>query len=469
VHTFDAHEDEITSIYVHNTLLFTGSKGGKIVMWHAQDGTHLAEFQHESKLPIYAMCVIQKQLFSAGGSKSIVCWNMETYTPLYTLRGHEDSVTGLGFLVGKNALISSSKDGTFKIWPIENQNGTFHFDIASLQRAASFQGSYVSSRKLQHRHSSSAMSEVSIESLHSLQEQLLHTQELLGRQERNKLRLKGELSGTQSELNRVKMELLETRKKLAQTEAVVEELEAAKELLVTYSSDLQLSQEAHAISLELIFRTSDRQYHSTAMELVSFQKLITDDYSLSYRESKPKPLIVDRKWDFDEDWDSDRDVPESESWWRKTSDPYFLTDSVKEPEPLKPRMRRRQSVSEILYDGMKAKNTAPMKAHMKRRTIHATALPHAQPPAQPKIALPSQNPGWVASFDSPPFEQPSIDDIGEETLLIHTEEHVKAQDAISSLFRRKSVADIKKPQLDPSQGSNWSILPSWFNYGAKEP
>jgi hypothetical protein len=296
------------------------------------------------------------------------------------------------------------------------------------------------------------MSEVSVESFQSLQEQLQITQELLNKQERNKLRLKGELSGTQHELSKLKMELAETRKRLVQTEAAVVELEAAKELLVSYSSDLQTSQEAHAISLDLIFKTSDRQYHTTAMELVSFHKLLHDGYSLTYREKKPKAMIPDRKWDFDEDWDSDRDVPDVDCWWRN-QDPYFSTEPEINDTPI---LRKRQSVSEILQG-----STVPVKKGInKRRTIHISQLPpiHHSPDQLPPLD------NFPRIHDT--LDQPSIDDIGEETFLLQSQ---LQKDSIATLFRRKSIAEMKRAKIPNSTNQSWSVLPSWLKYGQKEP
>lgn len=116
-----------------------------------------------------------------------------------------------------------------------------------------------------------------------MHDQCLNARHIITQQEQNKTRLRGELDGARSELSQLRSELEEAKKKLAMTNNVFEELEVAKELLVTYSSDLQSTIEAHSESLNLVFRNCDQQYKNSALELQSFNKLMADEFRLHYR------------------------------------------------------------------------------------------------------------------------------------------------------------------------------------------
>jgi WD40 repeat protein len=218
--------------------------------------------------------------------------------------GHEAPITGLTYSRSLDAIASCSVDGTVKIWKDKITTSKItKSGLATLFRVPSIQ----SIKKSNRLSTVSNTSDISIASFQSLHDQLQQAQAVINKQERNKLRLKGELSGSISELSIVKQELEDTRKKLSMTEKIVVELEASKGLLTLPDSDLQFSQETQYIAVKMIFRSADRQYQNTAVELANF-------YCLLERDQKTcNAPVLSRSWEWDSDWDSPRDCTSSEA------------------------------------------------------------------------------------------------------------------------------------------------------------
>ncbi len=96
--------------------LASAGRSDQVILWHWPSGTELAAFQvHFDWVFKVAFSADGKTLLSAGG-KIIRIWDVATRQPRFTLKGHGNDVTGIGFLKGERTLVSCSEDGTARLW-----------------------------------------------------------------------------------------------------------------------------------------------------------------------------------------------------------------------------------------------------------------------------------------------------------------------------------------------------------------
>ncbi|KAJ3274371.1 THO complex subunit 6 [Terramyces sp. JEL0728] len=321
IQTFEGHEGAVLSIAINDGFLYSAGRDGVIHMWHSNDGSLLQSFAPEDFSAITSIIFIDKVLYSANESMVITQWDTKDQIAIATYKGHKGPIQSLAELDNASSqLVSCGTDSSVIVWKTENQGiaqNTFSppTSNAFYARPASISGS-----QFKRNSSQSIVSEA--ESHHSIQDQLQKAHEIINKQERNKLRLKGELSGTKSELNLLKNELAEVKRQLALKNSLSEELDAAKEMLINYNTELQSAQEAYHSSLHYMFRNCDTQLKRSAFEISTVYKIVNGEYGAMLGKSKKEQKIIpDRVWDFDSDWDSDCDVPEDKCWWRKSSKP----------------------------------------------------------------------------------------------------------------------------------------------------
>ena len=76
---------------------------------------------YEDKYPICAVAFSQAgdQVFSGGLDEEIKVWDVRQRSVLYTLIGHQDTITSLSVSPDGTSLLSNSMDNTVKIWNIQ--------------------------------------------------------------------------------------------------------------------------------------------------------------------------------------------------------------------------------------------------------------------------------------------------------------------------------------------------------------
>ncbi|KAJ3323409.1 THO complex subunit 6 [Boothiomyces sp. JEL0866] len=323
IQTFEGHEGAVLSIAINDGFLYSAGRDGVIHMWHSNDGSLLQSFAPDDFSAITSIIFIGRTLYSANESMIITQWDTQEQIAIASYKGHKGPVLSLSALEnGSSQLVSCSTDSSVKVWKTESQTTPQPFSpptcniLLTVANAFYSRPASISGSQFKRNSSQSIVSDA--ESHQSLQEQLHKAQEIINKQERNKLRLKGELSGTKSELNLLKNELAEVKRQLALKNSLSEELEAAKEMLINYNTELQTAQEAYRSSLHYMFRNCDTQLKRSAFEISTVYKLVNGEYGAMLGKSrKEQKIIPDRVWDFDSDWDSDCDIPEDKCWWRK--------------------------------------------------------------------------------------------------------------------------------------------------------
>ncbi|KAJ3168423.1 hypothetical protein HDU87_001154 [Geranomyces variabilis] len=100
-----------------------------------------------------------------------------------------------------------------------------------------------------------------------------------------------------------------------------EELQAAKDLLVSYKTELEITQQAHAYAFSYLSQSSNRTWFEIEKEIRGLHAMIDNPPTPLDRGEDLTPFLprrkVARSWVKDEDWDSDVDLDEDEPpWWR---------------------------------------------------------------------------------------------------------------------------------------------------------
>ncbi|KAJ3281316.1 hypothetical protein HK104_000091, partial [Borealophlyctis nickersoniae] len=381
VFTIEDHQDWVHSLCLGRDLLYSASRDGSIKIFDTATGQCLRTLDGHGGQAVRSVCVAGGKLYSAGDDKAVVEWDVKAGRPTRTFGGHYGAVSAL-FAGPDGKLFSGSSDCTVKIWdvwtrfpgssspvpqhkadlPPSPPHSPIPYDDDStappssigrpdstlssvMSRSESMYGRPESRRdsgigrsdstlgrssRVGRRESANAYPSYNgsppsdADDARVIREQLAKAQELLSKQNRLKLRLKSELTAARTELASLKSELSAARESVERVKEVEEELGAAKELLVTYKSELHYTQEAHAVALDFLIRSADRCWLEIELELSNVQRLL--DHPLTPLRGDAQDDLekwmprkkIERCWETDSEWDSDVEWVEDENvWWRR--------------------------------------------------------------------------------------------------------------------------------------------------------
>ncbi len=141
--TFEEHDGAITKILVVNQkYIFSASEDGTIKKWNPKASGTTSEMTytgHEASVNDIVM-LDQKQMASGSQDKSIKIWEIPTKQCLFTLQGHQRSITKLIFIQDQQKIISGSLDETIRIWSRETRLCEREIDNGSKVRNMLFLG-----------------------------------------------------------------------------------------------------------------------------------------------------------------------------------------------------------------------------------------------------------------------------------------------------------------------------------------
>lgn len=140
---------EVTCVAEYNgQLLATGYSTGVIKLWDAVTGSlHVSFNAHRKAITVLQFDATGTRLVSGSKDTNIILWDLVNEVGLYRLRSHRDQIVGLQLIRGKSKvivpkedssdgeeeevetdadeemwLLSTSKDGTLKLWDLETQH-----------------------------------------------------------------------------------------------------------------------------------------------------------------------------------------------------------------------------------------------------------------------------------------------------------------------------------------------------------
>ena len=123
-----------------STIVAAGAADGSIRLWNLADGTSDVLLKgHKSEVTALRFNKSGSLLVSGGKDTSVVVWDVVAEVGLCRLRGHKDQVTDAVFVetgsesietklaagtsaAGGARLVTTSKDGTLKVWDLETQH-----------------------------------------------------------------------------------------------------------------------------------------------------------------------------------------------------------------------------------------------------------------------------------------------------------------------------------------------------------
>ncbi|CCH62587.1 hypothetical protein TBLA_0H03060 [Henningerozyma blattae CBS 6284] len=148
---FDLHSDEITSLFMHENNLVTGSQDKTIIHWDLNSGKNIQSlligfpmenqtvnyidhnrknnFRVENKPIIGALQCFDSALATGTKDGIIRLWDLRSGEIARKLIGHQDAITSLKF--DTNNIISGSLDGSTRIWDLRQDQliDLFKYDL----------------------------------------------------------------------------------------------------------------------------------------------------------------------------------------------------------------------------------------------------------------------------------------------------------------------------------------------------
>lgn len=130
----EGHEELINSITVSKRgeeMLVSGSDDGYIGLWDPRQKRAVDFIPTDFPITSVAIAEAGNELYSAGIDNDIKAWDMRQQEVVFTMSGHNDTVTSLEVSPDTQALLSYSHDGTARTWdirpfaPIDRQIKTY--------------------------------------------------------------------------------------------------------------------------------------------------------------------------------------------------------------------------------------------------------------------------------------------------------------------------------------------------------
>ncbi|MEM6469495.1 MAG: protein kinase [Planctomycetota bacterium] len=99
------------------TLMATGSKDGRVIIWNPANGEQMSVF-HGSDASVMALVFSNdgRRLFSAGQDGTVRIWDLKTSQDIFQLVGPSIPISGLAITPDDSQLVCAYRDGTVKVW-----------------------------------------------------------------------------------------------------------------------------------------------------------------------------------------------------------------------------------------------------------------------------------------------------------------------------------------------------------------
>lgn len=99
-------------------IIATGTTDGIVAIWNVETSASIHTLKGHDGPVTWVGFTKNNQLVSAGSDGSVIIWSAETGEEEYRLRGHEGPITSAGLSSSGRSLITSSEDGTARLWAL---------------------------------------------------------------------------------------------------------------------------------------------------------------------------------------------------------------------------------------------------------------------------------------------------------------------------------------------------------------
>ena len=96
-------------------------------IWNAADGKEVRKIDTEAPATCVAISANGAQIAVGGADNNIRTYNFGDGKPLTTLSGHRDNVTAVDFSRDLKRIVSSSADGTVRVWDLASGRQIQHY------------------------------------------------------------------------------------------------------------------------------------------------------------------------------------------------------------------------------------------------------------------------------------------------------------------------------------------------------
>ncbi|KRZ27688.1 U5 small nuclear ribonucleoprotein 40 kDa protein [Trichinella pseudospiralis] len=99
-------------------LVCSGSDDGTIKVWDKRQKKCIFSFENVYQVTAVTFNDTAEQIVSGGIENDLKIWDIRKESPMFTLRGHGDTVTGLSLSPDGSHVLSNAMDCTVRIWDI---------------------------------------------------------------------------------------------------------------------------------------------------------------------------------------------------------------------------------------------------------------------------------------------------------------------------------------------------------------
>jgi len=99
-------------------LLVTGSDDCRAMIWDVRAKGAQVVFETDYQITAVAFSDDHSQVFTGSIDNEIKCWDVRTSKVVYSLEGHQDTITGIRLSPNGNSLASNSMDNTLRLWDV---------------------------------------------------------------------------------------------------------------------------------------------------------------------------------------------------------------------------------------------------------------------------------------------------------------------------------------------------------------
>jgi Prp8 binding protein len=121
IRRYVGHEEIINTMDISKRgeeLLISGSDDGSIGIWDPRSKNAVDYIQTDFPITAVAMSEAGNELYSGGIDNDIRVWDMRKKSVVYSMLGHQDTVTSLRVSPDSQSLLSFSMDSTARTWDI---------------------------------------------------------------------------------------------------------------------------------------------------------------------------------------------------------------------------------------------------------------------------------------------------------------------------------------------------------------
>jgi len=99
-------------------LIVTGSDDCTAMIWDARVKSAQTVLQTDYQITAVAFSDDNSQVFSGSIDNEIKCWDVRTQKVVYSLEGHQDTITGIRLSPNGNFMASNAMDNTLRLWDV---------------------------------------------------------------------------------------------------------------------------------------------------------------------------------------------------------------------------------------------------------------------------------------------------------------------------------------------------------------